>query len=215
MKGLSLAAACAALVLASLPAGFAVGRYSRIGPGAGPTPAATVLRDPSTIQKDLSVGYDLLQWTLANEARVDKLVFVKTITFDRPPRTSIEAMRLISEAAAKTLGEVEEMRKLEPRVDPPQSDGAFGDTLRQSMRTRSKDSLLERSARFPTRLIVSQVQALGLVAAIAEELLKIDSNEQRVVWLTGVVRDYRRMHDVYLARLTLSEAAVGATADSE
>ena len=192
------------MALITLAVGFIAGRYLPGWPGAPPVEVAKA-RAPVSASLDLSLGYHLLAWALENEARLEKLLLVKAVTFDRPAERVIGVMRQVSDAADNTLGEVSDHRLLEPQIVPLENAGQFGDVLRLALQQRTKGELLDRSPDFAKRMLVSQFQALDLVSVLAEELAKIDPNKKRQAWLGRVAGDYQQMHDAYLKMLVLSD----------
>ena len=54
---------------------------------------------------------------------------------------------------------------------------------------------MDRSPRFSRRLLLSQAQALGMLAVLASEIEKIDPNHDRKVWLRRVSNDFGKMHE--------------------
>jgi hypothetical protein len=183
--------------VASLAVGIAIGwlvpQFARRAP--------TVSVDASGEHRDLLVAYSLLTTTLEDESKLDRLRFFKTITFDRPPETIRAIMGQVSDAADNTLEQLDHYRGLSPRIMKLSKQHAFGDNLQDALRKEIKSSLMDRSPRFSRRLVLSQAQALGMLAVLTNEIEKIDPNNERKVWLRRVSNDFEKMYDAYVQHL--------------
>ena len=190
------------VVVASLAIGVAAGwltaRFARR------TPAEPV--DASREHQELLVAYNLLTRTLEDESQLDRLGFFKTITFDRPPETIRTIMGQVSDAAENTLKQLDGYRGLAPRIAKLPKQHGFGDTLQDAIKKDIKSSLMDRSPRFSRRLLLSQAQALGMLAVLTSEIAKIDPNNDRKVWLRRVSNDFETMYDAYVQHLRFAPA---------
>ena len=191
------------IAVAFLGGGVALGLA--LAPSAVPkdAPPAEAPRSGS----DLAVGYDLLERTLADEANLDKLGLLKTLTFDRPPESIRELMTNVADTAAKTLDQLEHHRKASPPVPKMKKQDGIGDRLQDAIKEQTKSDLLERSPRFSARLLLSQGQALGMLTALTGELEKIDPNEERREWLHHLSGQFGKMYDAYMKELQFKSAA--------
>jgi hypothetical protein len=163
--------------------------------------APAVAVDASRAHQDLLVAYNLLTTTLEDESELDRLGFFKTITFNRPPATIRAIMGQVSDAADNTLKQLDRYRELSPRIMRLPKQHAFGDTLQDAMKKGMKTSLMDRSPQFSRRLLLSQAQALGMLAVLSDEIEKIDPNTDRKRWLRRVSSDFEKMHDAYVQHL--------------
>lgn len=170
----------------------------------GPDDAGPAVASPS--RSDLVVGYDLLERTLEDEANLDKLGFLKTITFDRPPESIRELMTEVADIAAETLDQLERHRKAAPPIAKMEKQGGIGDRLQDAIKEQTKSDLLERSPRFSARLLLSQGQALGMLTALTGELEKIDPNKERREWLHDLSGRFGKMYDAYMKELQFKPA---------
>ena len=190
-------------VVASVAIGVAAGWLtSRL---AQRTPTAPV--DASRAHQELLVAYSLLTTTLEDESQLDRLGFFKTITFDRPPETIRTIMGQVSDAAENTLKQLDGYRGLSPRIATLPQQHGFGDTLQEALKKDIKSSLMDRSPRFSRRLLLSQTQALGMLAVLTSEIEKIDPNHDRKVWLRRVSNDFGKMYDAYVQHLRFAPRA--------
>src|SRR6185295_3085377 len=135
--------------------------------------------DPAHRPDDLLTAYALMWSTLEDESQVDKLGVFKKATLDAPPEKVLSIMAQVSKAADNTLEELERYRKLEPPIERLPETDSFGTHLRRAMKDDSTNLLLERSLKFPKRLIISQAQALRMMIVLSKEIAKIDPNKER------------------------------------
>jgi hypothetical protein len=182
---------------ASLAAGVVLGW--RIGHIAPRTPTEPV--DASRAQQDLLVAYNLLTTTLEDESELHRLGFFKAITLNRPPATIRTIMGQVSDAADNTLKQLDRYRELSPRLTKLPKQHGFGDTLQDAIKKDMKSSLMDRSPQFSRRLLLSQAQALGMLAVLSSEIEKIDPNADRKRWLRRVSNDFEKMHVDYVQHL--------------
>ena len=187
----------AAVALVFLVAGAALGAVVAYSGRSKPTPRS----DPAHRQDDLSTAYTLMWSTLEDESEVDKLGLFKKATLDAPPENVLSIMAQISKAADNTLEELDRYRKLAPPIERLPETDSFGTHLRRAMKDDSTKLLLERSLKFPKRLIISQAQALRMMIVLSKEIAKIDPNKERQEWLQRVSSDYTKMYDAYLTNL--------------
>lgn len=154
--------------------------------------------------QDLLDAYNLLTTTLEDESNLDRMNLLKTITFDRPPERVQQIMTQVSAAAANTLEQLDRYRELPPRIEKLPKTNAFGDNLQAAMKKHMTSSLTERSPSFSKRLIVSQVQAFGMLVVLTEEIERIDPNKDRREWMRRVSNDFQKMYDAYLQNLSFT-----------
>jgi hypothetical protein len=179
-----------ALALVCLVAGAALGAVVAYAGRSKPSP-----------RSDLSTAYTLMWSTLEDESGIDKLGLFKKVTFDTPPEKVLGIMTQVSKAADNTLEELERYRKLEPSIKRLPEPDSFGTTLQRAMKDDSTKLLLEKSHKFPKRLIISQAQALRMMIVLSKEIAKIDPNKERQAWLQRVSSDFTKMYDAYLTNL--------------
>ena len=55
-------------------------------------------------------------------------------------------------------------------------------------------------------MLLSQAQALGMLAVLTSEIEKIDPNTDRKVWLRRVSNDFEKMHAAYVQHLRFAPA---------
>jgi hypothetical protein len=196
------------IAVASLAIGIALGwLVPHLAPRPPTEPAATEPADASREHQDLLVAYNLLTTTLEYESKLDRLGFFKTITLDRPPKTIRAIMKQVSDAADNTLQQLDRYRELSPRIMKLPKQHGFGDTLQDALKKDIKSSLMDRSPTFSRRLILSQAQALGMLAVLTNEIEKVDPNPDRKVWLRRVSNDFVKMYDAYVQHLRFSPAS--------
>jgi hypothetical protein len=152
-------------------------------------------------RSDLLTAYTLMWSTLEDESGIDKLGLFKKVTLDAPPEKVSSIMAQVSKAADNTLEELERYRKLEPPIKRLPETDSFGTNLRRAMKDDSTKLLLERSVKFPKRLIISQAQALRMMIVLSKEIAKLDPNKERQEWLQRVSSDFTKMYDAYLTNL--------------
>ena len=186
-----------AVALVSLVAGAALGAVVVYSGRSKPIPRS----DPAHRQDDLLTAYTLMWSTLEDESQLDKLGLFKRATLDAPPENVLSIMAEVSKAAGNTLEELERYRKLEPPIKRLPETDSFGTHLRRAMNEDSTKLLLERSLKFPRRLIISQAQALRMMIVLSKEIAKIDPNKERQEWLQRVSSDFTKMYDDYLTKL--------------
>lgn len=175
-------------------------------PGSLPQPTEQPHTSQSQEHKDLLDAYTLLTSTLEDEANVDRLNLLKTVTLDRPPERTRQIMNQVSAAAANTLEQLDAYRQLPPRIEKLPKTHAFGDNLQAAMKRHATSSLMERSPLFSKRLVLSQLQAFGMLVFLTAEIERIDPNTDRQAWMRRVSSDFQKMYDAYLQNLSFTSS---------
>ena len=148
--------------------------------------------DESTRQ-ELLVGYELLARTLDDESKLGKLEIVKTLMLDAPNDAIAKQMKRLSDISEKRAGELEDLRRLAPRVsDKPARKSPMGDAINEIAKDFGKSDMLSRAGGFDVRFVLVQAQATRMMASMAIALARFDPQPKRQAWLKRLANDYER-----------------------
>lgn len=144
-------------------------------------------------RQELLVGYELLARTLDDESKLGKLKIVKTLMLDAPKDAIGKQMKRLSDISEKRAGELEELRRLAPRVsDKPARKSPMGDAITEIAKDFGKSDMLSRAGGFDVRFVLIQAQATRMVASMATALARFDPQPKRQAWLKRLANDYER-----------------------
>jgi len=148
------------------------------------------------VDQGLLTAYVLLEDTLAQEAKLGALGFLKKITFSRPVPEVDEIMNQLSEVSKKLLDELEELRKLAPDASAaPDYMDPIGEAITSNATDAGMDEMLDRNGSFGIRFVFLQAQATRMVSAIALAAAEIEPNERRKKWLIELSSQFESIRD--------------------
>jgi hypothetical protein len=150
---------------------------------------------PAPTHLDLLVGHNLLQDTLSGEGGLGMLRIFKKLTFGHVDTDIQNVMKKLSDTSKKRAGELEKLRKLEPDVSGKAPPSPIGDAIQAAATEAGKHDMLHPDGTFSVRFMFLQGQATRMVAVMAEETAKIDTNAERRKWLEALAKEYEGYHD--------------------
>mgnify|MGYP000079512392 CR=1 FL=1 len=145
--------------------------------------------------RDSLIGYKLLAQSLSDESSIGWLKFMREITLHGPAKEVADLMGRISKVSKQRGAQLGKLRKLRPDVtgNPPPSP--FGDAIQASAKGLGTYEMIFSDGTFDTRFMLLQAQAMRMVAVIADQTAKVDSNEERKTWLGEVSREYEALRE--------------------
>jgi len=155
--------------------------------------------DSDRRHQGLLTAYMLLEDTLSQEAKLDWLALLKTITFRSPVPEIKDLMERIADTSDERLDELAALRTLPPDVsaDPDYTD-PIGDAITGYATESGMDEMLDLQVLFGTRFILLQAQATRMISAISRAAADRETNEQRRKWLLDLAAEYESIRDEFV-----------------
>ena len=156
---------------------------------------AGVARAETRTQKNLEVGYSLLESSLGDESQLKWLLLMRKLTLHKPPAEIASIMERISQTSKSRAAEISKLRKLEPDVSAEPSSSPVGDAIQASAKAVGMHEMVFPDGAFNIRFLFLQAQATRMIAVIAAETAKLDPNEERSKWLRKLSKEYEGLRD--------------------
>ncbi len=145
--------------------------------------------------KELEVGYDLLNTTLAGEAELKWLLLFKKVTLKEPTKRVKALLQEIQQASEKRAEEIVKLRKLHPIVSGKPAPSIIGDAIQKSATDEGTREMIFSDGSFNIRFVFLQAQATRMISVIAKQTALIDTNPKRQEWLNEVSKQYEGLRN--------------------
>ena len=145
--------------------------------------------------KELEVGYDLLNTTLAGEAELKWLLLLKKVTLKEPTKRVKVLLQKIQQASEKRVEEIAKLRNLRPNVSGKPAPSIIGDAIQKSATDEGTKELIFSDGSFNIRFVFLQAQATRMISVIAKQTALLDTNPRRQKWLNEVSKQYEGLRN--------------------
>lgn len=152
-------------------------------------------------QENLLIGYALLDQSISGEGMLKWLLLLRKATFEAPAKATQDLLTRISKTSAKRAEELKTLRRLVPEVTAKPPPSPIGDAIQAAASDAGEHEMLFPDGEFDIRFLFLQAQATRMISVIAEQIAKIDPNEQRRKWLVQVGHEYEAFRDELVASL--------------
>ena len=149
--------------------------------------------------EDLLTVYTLLGASLSDESNLKWLLLMRKLTLNKTPTEVAKLMEEISATSKKRADELEKIRKLAPSVVGVPLPSPIGDAIQASAKDMGTHEMIFPDGNFNMRFLFLQAQATRMIAVIAKEGAKVETNATRKQWLDNLATEYEGLRNKLLA----------------